>query len=145
MNFVEIISLFKQGKGTARSHMKNLIEMAAVDGNFDLVEYDLLKKIAKRNNISESQLKSIHDNPAKIDFQLPGEKREKFDQFYDLVHMMSIDNSVHQEEMKLCNLFAVKFGYSREKAGEIIKSIQSNIQNNQTHQETYKRIEWMLT
>jgi uncharacterized tellurite resistance protein B-like protein len=145
MNFVEIISLFKQGKGTARSHMKNLIEMAAVDGNFDLVEYDLLKKIAKRNNISESQLKSIHDNPAKIDFQLPAEKREKFDQFYDLVHMMSIDNSVHQEEMKLCNLFAVKFGYSREKAGEIIKSIQSNIQNNQTHQETYKRIEWMLT
>jgi uncharacterized tellurite resistance protein B-like protein len=145
MNFVEIISLFKQGKGTARSHMRNLIEMAAVDGNFDLVEYDLLKKIAKRNNISESQLKVIHDNPTKVNFQLPTEKREKFDQFYDLVHMMSIDNSVHQEEMKLCNLFAVKFGYSREKIGEIIKSIQSNIQNNQTHQETYKRIEWMLT
>ena len=144
MNFGEIINLFKQGKGTARSHMRNLIEMAAVDGNFDLVEYDLLKKIAKRNSITETQLKSIHDNPSKIDFQLPTEKREKFDQFYDLVHMMSIDNSVHQEEMKLCNLFAVKFGYSREKAGEIIKSIQSNIQNNQTHQETYKRIEWML-
>jgi uncharacterized tellurite resistance protein B-like protein len=145
MNFVDIISLFKQGKGTARSHMKNLIEMAAIDGNFDLVEYDLLKKIAKRNNISESQLKTIHDNPSKVNFQLPTEKREKFDQFYDLVHMMSIDNSVHQEEMKLCNLFAVKFGYSREKANEIIKSIQSNIQNNQTHEETYKRIEWMLT
>jgi uncharacterized tellurite resistance protein B-like protein len=145
MNFNEIISLFKQGKGTARSHMKNLIEMAAIDGNFDLVEYDLLKKIAKRNNISESQLKAIHDNPAKVNFQVPTEKREKFDQFYDLVHMMSIDNSVHQEEMKLCNLFAVKFGYSREKVNEIIKSIQSNIQNNQTHQETYKRIEWMLS
>jgi uncharacterized tellurite resistance protein B-like protein len=144
MNFLEIISLFKQGKGTARSHMKNLIEMAAIDGNFDLVEYDLLKKIAKRNNITESQLKAIHDNPSKIDFVLPTENREKFDQFYDLVHMMSIDNTVHQEEMKLCNLFAIKFGYSREKASEIIKTIQSNIQNNQTHQETYKRIEWML-
>jgi uncharacterized tellurite resistance protein B-like protein len=144
MNFVEIISLFKQGKGTARSHMKNLIEMAAIDGNFDLVEYDLLKKIAKRNNISETQLKAIHENPAKVDFQLPAEKQEKFDQFYDLVHMMSIDNSVHDEEMKLCNLFAVKFGYSREKAAEIIKTIQSNIQNKQTHQETFKRIEWML-
>lgn len=144
MNFGEILNLFKQGKGTARSHMRNLIEMAAVDGNFDLVEFDLLRKIAKRNSISEAQLKAIHENPSKIDFELPSDKREKFDQFYDLVHMMSIDNSVHQEEMKLCNLFAVKFGYSRDKSGEIITVIQSNIKNNQTHQDTFKRIEWML-
>jgi uncharacterized tellurite resistance protein B-like protein len=144
MNFTDIISLFKQGKGTARSHMKNLIEMAAADGNFDLIEFDLLKKIAKRNSISEAQLKAIQDNTANISFQTPTDKREKFDQFYDLVHMMSIDNSVHQEEMKLCNLFAVKFGYSREKTNELINSIQSNIQNNQSHTETFKRIEWML-
>lgn len=144
MKFNDILSLFKQGKGTARSHMKNLIEMAAIDGNFDLIEMDLLKKIAKRNNISESQLKSIHSNPDHVEFTLPSDKREKFDQFYDLVHMMSIDNSVHSEEMKLCNLFATKFGYARDKAPELIKSIQSNIQNNQTHADTYKRLEWML-
>jgi len=144
MNFNEILSLFRQGKGTARSHMRNLIEMAAIDGNFDLVEFDLLKKIAKRNNISESQLKAIHQNPAKIHFEVPKDKREKFDQFYDLVHMMSIDKSVHDEEMKLCNLFAVKFGYSRDRSGELIKSIQSNIHNHNSHTETYKRLEWML-
>jgi uncharacterized tellurite resistance protein B-like protein len=144
MNFTDILSRFKQGKATARSHMKNLIEMAAVDGNFDLVEYDLLKKIAKRNNISESQLKSIHSDHSNIEFQVPPDKQEKFDQFYDLVHMMSIDKTVHIEEMKLCNLFAVKFGYSRERANELIKSIQSNIENNQPHSETYKRLEWML-
>ncbi|HYG03385.1 MAG TPA: hypothetical protein VD927_13130 [Chryseosolibacter sp.] len=144
MKFNDILSLFKQGKGTARSHMKNLIEMAAIDGNFDLIEADLLKKIAKRNNISESQLKNIHSNPHHVEFTLPSDKREKFDQFYDLVHMMSIDNTVHSEEMKLCNLFAVKFGYAREKAPELIKSIQSNIQNNQTHTDTFKRLEWML-
>lgn len=144
MNFTEIISLFKQGKGSARSHMRNLIEMAAVDGNFDLVEYDLLKKIAKRNNISEGQLKSIHKNHSDIVFELPKDRRQKFDQFYDLVHMMSIDKSIHDEEMKLCNLFAVKFGYSRERASELIKSIQSNISNNQDHNETFKRLEWML-
>ena len=144
MKFNEIINLFKQGKGTARSHMKNLIEMAAADGNFDTSEHDLLKAIAKRNNISESHLKEIHRNPADVEFKLPTDKLEKFNQFYDLVHMMSIDNSIHDEEMKLCNLFAVRFGYPREKAGEVIRSIQSNIKNSQGHQETFKRIEWML-
>lgn len=144
MKFTEILSMFKQGKGTARSHMKNLIEMAAVDGNFDTVEYELLRAIAKRNSISESQLKAIQNDHQEIVFEIPADKRQKFDQFYDLVHMMSIDKTVHSEEMKLCNVFAVKFGYSREKAGELIKSIQSNISNNQSHADTYKRLEWML-
>ena len=144
MNFSDILSLFKQGKGTARSHMKNLIEMAAVDGNFDASEHDLLKKIAKRNNISEAHLKEIHKSPDSVKFQVPADKLEKFNQFYDLVHMMSIDNTIHDEEMKLCNLFAVKFGYPREKAGEVIKSIQGNIRNAQGHHETFKRVEWML-
>jgi uncharacterized tellurite resistance protein B-like protein len=144
MNFTDILSLFKQGKGTARSHMKNLIEMAAVDGNFDLIENDLLKKIAKRNNISEGHLKEIHNSPEKVEFMIPGDKKEKFHQFYDLVHMMSIDKTIHEEEMKLCNLFAIKFGYPREKSGEMIKSIQMNIQNEQSHDETFKRMEWLL-
>lgn len=144
MNFTDILKGFKQGKGTARSHMKNLIEMAAVDGNFDNIEYDLLKQIAKRNNITESQLKSIHKDHQDIIFEIPKDRREKFDQFYDLVHMMSIDKTIHTEEMKLCNLFAVKFGYSRDRAGELIRSIQSNISNNQSHNETFKRLEWML-
>jgi hypothetical protein len=58
--------------------------------------------------------------------------------------MMTVDNSVHDEEMKLCNLFAIKFGYPREKSGDVIKSIQSNINNAQSHEETFKRVEWML-
>jgi hypothetical protein len=58
--------------------------------------------------------------------------------------MMTVDNSIHDEEMKLCNLFAIKFGYSRIKAPEIIASIQGNIRNGQDHRETMKRVEWML-
>ena len=144
MNITEILNLFRQGKGTARSHMKNLIEMAAIDGNFDPSENELLKKIARRNNISEGHLKDIHKNPNKVEFKVPADKMEKFHQFYDLVHMMTIDKTIHDEEMKLCNLFAVKFGYPRERSGEVIESIQSNIKNEQNHNETFKRVEWML-
>src|SRR5258708_19425897 len=109
MNFSEILSLFQQGKGTARSHMKNLIEMAAVDGNFDSVEYELLKAIAKRNGISEGQLKEIRSNPGGIRFEVPTDKKVKFHQLYDLVHMMTIDNPIHYYETKLFNLFPSTF------------------------------------
>ncbi len=140
----DILSLFKQGKGTARSHMKNLIEMAAVDGNFDTIELDLLKTIAKRNGISESQLAAIRKNPEGVTFEVPADKKEKFTQLYDLVHMMTIDKNVHDDELNLCNLFAIKFGYPRQHIKELIDSIKNNIQNNQTHDETYKRVSILI-
>ena len=124
--------------------MKNLIEIAAVDGNFDNIEYDLLKSIAKRNSISESQLKEIRSNPGGVTFELPKDNREKFHQLYDLVQMMSVDTLVHPEEKKLTNLFAVKFGYPKEKAGALIDMILANIQNKQNPDETMKRVEMLI-
>jgi uncharacterized tellurite resistance protein B-like protein len=144
MKFTEILSMFRQGKGTARSHMKNLIEMAAVDGNFQDVEFDLLSTIAKRNGISESQLKEIRNNAGGIQFEIPADRKEKFFQLYDLVHMMSIDNEIHPEEQKLCTIFATKFGYSGKNANELISTVRANIKNGQGHEETMKRVDWML-
>jgi len=144
MKFSEILSLFHQGKGTVKSHMKNLIEMAVVDGNFDPIEYDLLKSIAKRNGISESQLVQIRNNPEGIKYELPANKEEKFSQLYDLVHMMSIDKNIHHEELRLCDLFAVKFGYKREYVKELIESIRFNIENGQTPQEAMTRVARLL-
>jgi uncharacterized tellurite resistance protein B-like protein len=145
MGIQEILRLFHSGKASAKSHMKNLIEMAAVDGNFDQIEYDLLKQIAKKNNISESQLKEIRENPHGVKFELPSDAKERFHQFYDLVHMMSIDNQVHPEEMKLCDLFAVKFGYPKNSIKELINTIKSNIQNGQTADETLKRASMFIS
>jgi uncharacterized tellurite resistance protein B-like protein len=144
MTFSDILNLFRQGKGTAKSHMKNLIEMAAVDGNFDDVEYDLLKKLGRSYNISESQLKQIRQSPEGISFEVPTDENEKFRQLYELVHMMVVDKQIHDEEMKLCNLFAVKFGYKREKVNDLIKSIKLNIENGQPYQETMMRVKLLL-
>ena len=144
MNFKELLNVLNQGKSSAKSHMKNLIEMAAVDGNFDDIEYDLLKSIAKRNGISESQLKEIRKNPNHIKFEVPTDAKEKFHQLYDLVHMMSIDKTVHNEEMKLSHIFAIKFGYNRNQVGELIETIQGNIANGKGHDEAMKRASLLI-
>jgi len=139
MNLKDLLGAFSQGKSTAKSHMKNLIEMAAVDGNFDDVEFDLLKSIAKRNGISEGQFKEIRKNPNKVVFEMPTDPTEKFHQLYDLVYMMSIDKNVHSEELKLSHIFAIKFGYKRDQITELVETIQSNIEHGQGHEETMKR------
>lgn len=144
MSFSDILKLFNQGKGSAKSHMKNLIEMAAVDGNFEAIEFNLLKTIAKRNGISESQLNDIRKNPTGIKFEIPTDSKEKFNQLFDLVHMMTVDNAVHDEEAKLCVLFAIKFGYPRMNVKELIDTVRSNIQHGQTSEETLKRVQMLI-
>ena len=145
MKFTEILNLFKQGKATAKSHMKNLIEMAAADGNFMDIEYELLKSIAKQNGISEGQLKEIKKNPTGIKFEVPKDETERFHQLYDLVQMMSIDNDVHPEEAKLCNLFAIRFGYPRTNVRDLVEVIRANIINGQNVTETMKRVSLLVS
>jgi uncharacterized tellurite resistance protein B-like protein len=145
MNFKELLGTLMAGKSTAKSHMKNLIEMAAVDGNFEDIEYELLKSIAKRNGISEGRLKEIRNNPDNIQFEVPTDPKEKFHQLYDLVHMMSIDKNVHTEEMKLSHIFAIKFGYQRDNVKDLVNTIQSNIEHGQGHDEAMKRAALLIS
>lgn len=128
MNFTEILSLFKLGKATAKSHMRNLIEIAAADGNLGVEEQRLLEYAALRNNISPAQLKAIQENTSSVRFDVPRGKEERFFQLYDLVHMMSVDKNIHGEELRLCEIFAIRFGYRKEIVREMIEIIRQNIE-----------------
>ena len=128
MNFSDIVEQLKLGKASAKSHMRNLIEIAAADGSFGAEEQRLLEHAAFRNSISPEQLKEIQSNPSAQKFLVPTSDRDKFYQLYDLVHMMSVDKNVHGEEMRLCEIFALKFGYRKEAVKEMIDMIRQHIE-----------------
>ncbi len=143
MKFREIIGLFKEGKATSKSHMKNLLEMAMIDHHFDDNEYQLLKKLAKKHKVSVKELNKIQENPADVKFELPVDENEKFEQFYELVRMMTLDGKILEEEENLCVIFAKKFGYKNQP--ELVDSIEQNIENNISCEETMKRVSWLLS
>jgi uncharacterized tellurite resistance protein B-like protein len=140
MSIRDIIDLFKLGKASAKSHMRNLIEIAAADGNLASEEQRLLEYAAIRNNISREQLKEIQSNTSPIRFKSPGNQRDKFYQLYDLVHMMSVDKNIHAEELRLCEIFAIKFGYRKEIVREMIELIRKNIEKWIGPEETMKMV-----
>jgi len=127
MSFNDIIGLFKIGKATAKSHMRNLIEIAASDGSLANEEQKLLEYAALRNHITAQELKDIQTDVSKIRFEAPRNEEAKFTQLYDLVHMMTIDKDIHAEELRLCEIFAIKFGYRKEVVREMIEMIRENI------------------
>jgi uncharacterized tellurite resistance protein B-like protein len=139
MSFREILELFRQGKTTAKSHIKNLIEIAIADGRFTDDENELLIAIALRNGITKARIEKIRANPASVPFEVPKQEKEKFNQMYDLVHMMVVDKSIHSEELRLCEIFASKFGFIRNWIPGLIETIKQNIQNGNNSEQTYER------
>jgi uncharacterized tellurite resistance protein B-like protein len=140
MSIQDILSLFKLGKASAKSHMRNLIEIAAADGNLGTEEHRLLEYAAIRNNISAAQLKAIQNNTSKVRFEVPGNEKEKFNQLYDLVHMMTVDKSIHAEELRLCEIFAIKFGYRKEVVRQMIEIIRQSIETWTGPKETMEKV-----
>lgn len=140
MNLFQLVGLFKRSDASTKSHIKNLIAVAEADGNFVQVEKELLKSIAKTNGFTENQITEIRKNPEAIKLEIPSDSKTRFHWFYDLIHMMSIDNEIHHEEMKLCSQFALQFGYHRDNVEDLIKSTLSCIEYERNADDTMGRV-----
>jgi uncharacterized protein (TIGR00645 family) len=139
-NLNEIITLVRTGKTGARSHIKNLIRIAAVDGNLDSDEQKVLISVAKMNNISMAELSQLQKDASGVKMEIPTDPDERFFQFYDLILMMSADQLIHKNEMRLCELFAKKFGYRKEIVKDLIEKIRQSIQSGKGPQETLELV-----
>jgi uncharacterized protein (TIGR00645 family) len=144
-DFGAIIDLARSGKTGARSHIKNLIQIAAADGKFEGDEKKLLATIAKINNIPLRQVMEIKEDASQVVFELPADPLERFAQFYGLVQMMAADQRIHPSEMRLCELFAIKFGYRKDTVRELIDAIRANMETGYGPEETYVNVESFLS
>jgi uncharacterized tellurite resistance protein B-like protein len=144
INLNELLDSFRQGNTNAKSHMKNLIEMAAADKVFATEEEALLKALAKKNGISTRRLNEIRSNPGTFTFKMPETAEERFRQLHDLVHMMIVDKQIHPDEMILIELFAIRFGYSRSAIEGVLKLIKRNIEKGTDVKQTFKDVQYYL-
>ncbi len=148
MKFKELIGMFKEGASVTKSpnhlksHMKNLLEMALVDGHFDESEMDLLKKLAQKYNISEDELRKIQDSQSDIEFEIPEDDNEKFEQFYELVNMMTIDGNIYDEEVNLCVIIGKKFEYNN--VHDVVQAMIQDIKNGLPMENTRNSVDWLL-
>jgi uncharacterized protein (TIGR00645 family) len=135
-NLSEIIHQVRTGKTAARSHIKNLIRIAAADGNLDDDEQKVLISVAKMNHIPMAELSELQRDASTVKLEIPTDPNQRFFQFYDLILMMSADQFIHANEMRLCEVFATKFGYKKENVKDLIETIRRCIERGRTPEET---------
>lgn len=139
-----MLSIFKKEDPLLSSHVKNLIEVALSDGHYDKKEEQLLKDILKRNGWGAFYINKVKKKIDKIEFIMPESDNARFDQIYDLITMMMADGDIDDNELRVCNKYAVKLGFNAKLVEELVFSIRENVSVGHSIEETRKRIRYML-
>ncbi len=107
-----------------KSHLANLVAIANSDGDFSVAEKRLIFDIGVKNGLSINDVKKIIKSDSKsIEFKVPDNDAERFDELYDLVSMMLADGVCSEDEMSNCIELAEKLGFRKAITGVLVRRI----------------------
>lgn len=105
------------------SHIKNLVVLAASDGEIDKSEFDLILSIGKRIGLSPDELHRIVKRPDSVNFRAPDSVRLRIEQLLEMVFVMMVDGEIHENEVALCKLTAMRLGFKPQVIDKMVKDI----------------------
>lgn len=120
-----------------RSHFRNLLKMAAMDTNVEQAELDLLFEIGEKNGYGRSEMDEIIENVEQIRFKKPESKFQSFEQFWELVQMMTLNTDINDEEMMLCQTIGELLDIEEDKVENLIRLIIREQKNDTSIKEAY--------
>lgn len=124
-----------------KNHLRNLVAMAAVDGNIHENEIAYLYKIGEKYQLKPQQIKKILDEREKIEPSIPEHHHQKIALLYDLVGMMMADNVIEDSELEFCKNMFEKFGYKELLIDEMIDLYRQGIDDVDVWEQFLERAE----
>lgn len=118
-----------------KSHILNLGALAKVDGHVDSAEMNYIIAIGQKNGLKQEEVRHLLANASSINFELPTNDSERFDQIYDLVEMMLADGIVDDNEMDFCVEMAIKLGFKEAIVGVLVRKISMGVKDGQSRED----------
>ena len=112
-----------------KGHLLNLAALAKADGHVDAREMAFIVAVGKKNGLAENEVKDLVSGAKGTSAELPDTDSERFDQIYDLVHMMLADGIVDDNEMDFCIMMAEKLGFRQAIVGVLVRKISQGVKD----------------
>ena len=109
------------------SHFRQLIALAKTDGLIAESELELLYTIGARNNYKSEEIDQMLSDNSPVDFVIPSNDSDRFDQIFELVQMMLADGIVDEKEIDFCINLADKLGFRKAIVGVLVRKISMNL------------------
>ena len=114
-----------------KNHLKALIQLSSIDGDFAEPEKTYVYTIGKANRIAEREIDDLvmeviaEKENSEINYEgLMSEERFNF--LYDIIQLMKIDGNVFLSEIKYCESIAERLGYDKK----VVKVMSSRVYGN---------------
>ena len=122
-------------KKIIKSHIRHLVRLAKSDGILHSDELRFIKRVGKKNDLSEKEVDAIIQNPTSVDIVLPKSNDDKFYQIFDLVNLMLKDGEVNDAEIEFCMELANRLGFRKVIVGVLVSKIERGIRDGLTRKQ----------
>ncbi|QNJ97657.1 tellurite resistance TerB family protein [Constantimarinum furrinae] len=114
--------LFESGEHSRNlGHFASIANIAAIDGELNEHEERLLKRFARKLDISEAEYAEVLKNPKRFPINPPNSSEKRLERMHDLFEMIFADHEIDDEERGLVEKYAIGLGYTNELAAKLIK------------------------
>lgn len=114
-----------------KSHFIRLYQMALSDGDFDILELQMLYQFAEERGIPRDELDKLFLSPTNLDAQIPRDITTRIEYLYDLTCMIWADGKVTEDELNTLKKYCKKFEFLEENINEIaeyfIKAVKEGV------------------
>ena len=102
-------------------HFATIVRLSLLDNKIDKNEHLLLKRLAKRLDISKSEFQKIIKNPSDYPVNPPVSYDQRIERLYDLTKMMFIDKNPTIDKTSIMDRIAIGLGFPIENARDVVK------------------------
>lgn len=101
-------------------HFAAIVNIASVHGDIHEEEENILKRLAKKLDINESDYDKIIKNPSGYPVNPPNSSAKRLERLYDVFTLIFADHVMDKDEEFLLKRYAVALGFDSETSQEII-------------------------
>ncbi|MAM19768.1 MAG: TerB family tellurite resistance protein [Bacteroidota bacterium] len=103
------------------SHFASIVNLAAIDGEINEHEEKLLKRFARKLDISEEEYDKVIQNPKAFPLVGYNSVEKRLERLHDLFKIIFADHEIDDEESELIKRYAIGLGFSSQASEGIIK------------------------
>ncbi len=127
-----------------KSHLKNLVSLAKLDGHVSKEEFDFLIKVGARNGVYSNDIRKMLSRSTTIKVTKPENDGERFDIIYDLIEMILADGIMEESELDFAIDLSVKLGFRPAISGVLVRKIAVDIVEGKSKQEIQDKVKSFL-